>query len=371
MSIPRNHPIIIAMKLRLVDVRKYYPNGAVGVDNINLDVDDGQMIVLLGPSGCGKTTLLRLISGLDVPEKGSIVLDGIDITHWTPKKRDIAMVFQNYALYPHMTVKQNLEFGLKSRRVRRSERKEVVKWAAGMLGLSEYLGRKPKELSGGQRQRVALGRAIVRKPQLYLFDEPLSNLDTELRMRMRGEILSLHRRVNGTSIYVTHDQVEAMSLADLIFIMKEGRIISSGTPRDLYENPPDLFTAGFLGFPSMNLLEGMIADESNFVSSKGLAIPLVDIEEGKADKPIYERRKNLVLGIRPEDFQISSEGKVTGEVVSVENLGRSSLVLVRTESDDGIKIVALGDYEIGENIRFNPPTDRFYLFEKATGRRIS
>ena len=353
------------MKLRLVEVRKTYPNGAVGVDGINLDIEDGHMVVLLGPSGCGKTTLLRLISGLEMPDRGSIILDNIDITNWTPKKRDIAMVFQNYALYPHMTVRQNLEFGLKSRRIKRNERKETVKWAAQMLGLSDYLYRKPKELSGGQRQRVALGRAIVRKPKLYLFDEPLSNLDTELRMRMRGEILSLHRRVNATSMYVTHDQVEAMSLADLIFIMREGRIISTGTPRELYDNPPDMFTAGFLGFPAMNLIDGMIGDGGVFISQKGLLVPL----NGNSGRT--GRRQNVVLGIRPEDFIIDSEGSVEGEIVSVENLGHSALILVMTNDDEGLKVIGHRDFEIGEKIKFQLPETKIYLFERATGKRIN
>ncbi len=346
------------MKLILEKIRKAYSNKALAVDDVSLEVADGQMAVLLGPSGCGKTTLLRLISGLEVPDSGRITLDGHDITNWEPKRRDIAMVFQNYALYPHMSVRGNLEFGLKSRNIPKPERDQSVGWAAGMLGLAELLNRQPKELSGGQRQRVALGRAIVRRPKLYLFDEPLSNLDAELRMRMRGEILSLHRRVGGTSIYVTHDQVEAMSLADIIFIMKQGRIVSSGTPKELYMDPPDLFTAGFLGFPSMNLIDGNISNNC-FISSFGLNIPLAKKSKGGT----------AVFGIRPEDVIISDKGEIAGEILSIENLGRQELLLVQVASGDRLKLVAGGGYSIGDKVRFAFANDKAYLFDKESGER--
>jgi ABC-type sugar transport system ATPase subunit len=347
------------MKLILDEIRKAYSNKALAVDDVSLKVADGQMAVLLGPSGCGKTTLLRLISGLEVPDGGQIRLDGHDITNWEPKRRDVAMVFQNYALYPHLSVRGNLEFGLKSRHIPKAERDKSVEWAAGMLGLAELLDRQPKELSGGQRQRVALGRAIVRRPKLYLFDEPLSNLDTELRMRMRGEILSLHRRVGGTSIYVTHDQVEAMSLADIIFIMRQGKIVSSGTPKELYADPPDLFTAGFLGFPAMNLIDGDVSDNC-FVSSLGLRIALTNKSRSGA----------AVFGIRPEDVTISGSGEMVGEILSIENLGRQELLLAQTDSGDRLKLVASGGYAIGEKIKFAFVKDKAYLFDKGTGQRV-
>ncbi|MEE9555607.1 MAG: ABC transporter ATP-binding protein [candidate division Zixibacteria bacterium] len=350
------------MKLRLSNIRKVYPNGAIGVDNIDLQVNDGQMTVFLGPSGCGKTTLLRLICGLESPDEGTIFLDGADVTRWEPKRRDIAMVFQNYALYPHMSVKQNLEFGLKARKIPKAQSEESVSWAAGLLGLNELLSRKPKELSGGQRQRVALGRAIVRKPKLYLYDEPLSNLDAELRMRMRGEILALHRRVNGTSIYVTHDQVEAMSLADIIFIIKEGKIVSSGPPNDLYNNPPDLFTAGFLGFPAMNLIEGT-AENGAFILTDGLKIPV----DGKS----VPASESIVLGIRPEDILIDETGDIKGEVISLENLGRSVLLYVKSSSGDEIKIVADKEYHVGERISARFSTDRILFFDKKSNKRVT
>lgn len=350
------------MKLRLSNIHKRYPNGAMAADNIDLQVDDGQMTVFLGPSGCGKTTLLRLICGLENPDSGIIFLDNEDITNWEPKRRDIAMVFQNYALYPHMTVRQNLEFGLKARNIPKQNTDESVNWAADLLGLKNLLNRKPKELSGGQRQRVALGRAIVRKPRLYLFDEPLSNLDAELRMRMRGEILALHRRVNGTSIYVTHDQVEAMSLADKIFIMKEGKIVSSGPPNELYDNPPDLFTAGFLGFPAMNLIDGRIED-GEFISERGSKIPVSDNVVSDSD--------SIVFGIRPEDVAIDTPGDLRGEVISLENLGRSVLLYIKTSSGDEIKIVAEKEYHVGERISARFSIDRILFFDKKSNKRVT
>jgi multiple sugar transport system ATP-binding protein len=349
------------MKLVLNQLRKAYSAKTAAVDNVSLEVADGQMAVLLGPSGCGKTTLLRLISGLEIPDSGNITLDGHDITDWEPKRRDIAMVFQNYALYPHMSVRGNLEFGLKSRHIVKEERDKSVSWAAEMLGLAELLERQPKQLSGGQRQRVALGRAIVRRPKLYLFDEPLSNLDAELRMRMRGEILSLHRRVRGTSIYVTHDQIEAMSLADIIFIMRHGRLVSSGSPKELYNNPPDLFTAGFLGFPAMNLIEGVVTDNS-FVSGSGLRLTLPE--------RMLHKSGAVVFGIRPEDVTISKRGDISGEIISIENLGRQELLLAQVESGDRLKLISDGGYGIGDKIKISFAFERSFLFDKESGKKI-
>jgi ABC-type sugar transport system ATPase subunit len=349
------------VKLRIANVTRKFPDGTVGVEDIDLSVDDGQMAVILGPSGCGKTTLLRLIAGLETPDEGRIILDGADITAWEPKRRDVAMVFQNYALYPHMTVRRNLEFGLRARNMDRGERERAVAWAAGLLDLEGYLDRRPAELSGGQRQRVALGRAIVRKPKLYLFDEPLSNLDAELRMRMRGEILRLHREVNGTSLYVTHDQVEAMSLADMVFIIRGGNIVSSGPPRELYENPPDVFTAGFLGFPSMNLIDGRI-DEGRFVSERGLRVP------GAGEST--SASGSVILGIRPEDIIMDEAGDIKGEIRSLENLGRSFLLYVGAETGDEIKIVTSREYRVGERISARFDAARILLFDSGSKARI-
>jgi ABC-type sugar transport system ATPase subunit len=292
---------------------------------------------------------------LEDPTSGEIYIDGVNIGGWEPKRRDVSMVFQNYALYPHMTVGKNLEFGLKSRKIPKEERIQFINWAAELLELRELLDRRPKELSGGQRQRVALGRAIVRKPKLYLFDEPLSNLDAELRMKMRGEILSLHRKVEGTSIYVTHDQVEALSLADIIFIMKDGRIVSSGSPKELYERPPNLFTAGFLGFPAMNLLRGRIL-ENGFITDSGVNIKLMmplDLPESS----------DLTLGVRPDDIIIDKNGEIRGKIVSLENLGRSVLLYVELEKGEKIRIQGEGNYTIGDTVSFNFPANRLYLYD--------
>jgi ABC-type sugar transport system ATPase subunit len=352
--------ILRRMKLELSQVSKVYGGGTIAVDNVDLEVHEEEMAVFLGPSGCGKTTLLRLISGLETPDSGKIFLGGDDITCWEPKKRDIAMVFQNYALYPHMSVRQNLQFGLKARRMPKAECDESVEWAAELLDLQKLLDRKPKELSGGQRQRVALGRAIVRKPKLYLYDEPLSNLDAELRMRMRGEILALHRRVNGTSIYVTHDQVEAMSLADRIFLMKDGKIVASGPPNDLYGNPPDLFTAGFLGFPAMNLIEGKI-EGGEFISNRGLRV--------RVDEKAVPRSGPVVLGIRPEDIEVEESGVIKGEVISLENLGRSVLLYVRTTGDEELRIVARREYHVGKSVNAHFAPDKMLFFDQESKKR--
>jgi ABC-type sugar transport system ATPase subunit len=347
------------MKLKLENLMMKYPNGAVGVRNIDFEVDHGQLVVLLGPSGCGKSTLLRLISGLESPTQGEIHLDNQDITEWEPKRRDISLVFQNYALYPHMNVRENLEFGLKSRKIAKDERDKSVEWAANLLELGELLNRKPKELSGGQRQRVALGRAIVRKPKLYLYDEPLSNLDAELRMKMRGEILSLHKRVNGTSIYVTHDQTEAMSLADVIYIMNNGEIVASGPPSELYENPPDVFTAGFLGFPGMNLINGII-ENGNFYSKNRLKIPLTgELPDQK-----------IIMGIRPENIKINTDGDISGKIVSLENLGRSKLYYLELEGGEMIKTESIDDYNIGATVRLKIDSDMIFLYDKESGQLI-
>jgi len=345
------------MKLKIVDLKKTFPNGSVGVEKLNIEVKEGQFAVLLGPSGCGKSTLLRLISGLETPTEGKIYIDEADITDWEPKRRDVAMVFQNYALYPHMSVRENLEFGLKSRKIPKEERKRFIEWAAELLELRDLINRKPKELSGGQRQRVALGRAIVRKPKLYLFDEPLSNLDAELRMKMRGEILALHRTVNGTSIYVTHDQVEAMSLADIIYIMKDGKIVSSGSPKELYDNPPDLFTAGFLGFPAMNLLRGKFSNNV-FISDKGTEIQTNIQTDISVKSP-----NNITLGIRPDDIEIGTEGNIQGKIISLENLGRSVLLYVELEKGEKIRIQGEGAYSIGDMVSVGFSADRIFVYD--------
>ena len=286
----------------LKNVCKVYEGGNKVVTDVNFTVNDKEFVVLVGPSGCGKTTTLRMIAGLEEISSGEILIDGKVVNFLQPKDRDIAMVFQNYALYPHMTVYENMAFGLKLKKVDKKEIDQRVKEAARILSLENYLDRKPKALSGGQRQRVAVGRAIVRKPKVFLFDEPLSNLDAKLRVQMRTEISKLHKQLGATMIYVTHDQTEAMTMGDRIVVMKDGIINQVDTPMNLYNNPVNKFVAGFIGSPAMNFIEGKVIEENalKFTSSKsGLKLILSDNLAGKLKTFINQ---NIWLGIRPENI---------------------------------------------------------------------
>lgn len=286
----------------LKNISKIYEGGTIAVNNINIEIQDKEFVVLVGPSGCGKTTTLRMIAGLEDITKGDLLIDGVIVNDVLPKNRDIAMVFQNYALYPHMTVFENMAFGLKLRKIPKQEIQTRVNEAAAILGLNEYLNRKPKALSGGQRQRVALGRAIVRKPKVFLFDEPLSNLDAKLRVQMRTEISRLHHQLGTTMIYVTHDQTEAMTMGDRIVVMKDGIIQQVDTPINLYKNPVNKFVAGFIGSPAMNFLEGSIVKSNGlqFLSSGGN----LKVDFSGAILTMLEKyiNKKIWLGIRPEDI---------------------------------------------------------------------
>jgi len=281
--------------IRLDEVTKRYPNGVMAVDSVSLDIGDGEFVVLVGPSGCGKTTLLRSIAGLEDITSGSIYIGDDDITERQPQQRDIAMVFQNYALYPHMTVRDNLAYGLKLRRMDRQERERRVADVAGKLGLEELLDRKPAALSGGQRQRVAMGRAIVREPRAFLMDEPLSNLDAKLRVSMRAELARLHERLGVTTVYVTHDQIEAMTLGQRVAVMRDGVLQQVDTPQNLFQHPKNLFVAAFIGSPSMNLIEAQLADGSVRFAGLELALP--------AGSPMAALERTVILGIRPSDFE--------------------------------------------------------------------
>lgn len=284
----------------LKDISKFYEVGIIAVNKVNLEIKDKEFVVLVGPSGCGKTTTLRMIAGLEEISEGELVIDGKFVNNVPPKDRDIAMVFQNYALYPHMTVYENMAFGLKLRKIPKSEINERVNEAAEILGISDYLNRKPKALSGGQRQRVAVGRAIVRKPKVFLFDEPLSNLDAKLRVQMRTEISKLHKKLGATIIYVTHDQTEAMTMGDRIVVMKDGIVQQINTPLNLYNNPSNKFVAGFIGSPAMNFIEGIITNNQQFESqNKGLIIKL---NEGQLEILNNYINKKIWLGVRPEDI---------------------------------------------------------------------
>ena len=310
-------------------VTKSFPNGYIAVRDLSLTIDDGEFMVLVGPSGCGKTTLLRLIAGLEQVTAGRIAIDGQDVTDRPPRKRDVAMVFQSYALYPHMNVRQNLGYGLKVRRTSKAEIRKRVEEVAALLGLSELLDRRPAQLSGGQRQRVAMGRAIVRKPRAFLMDEPLSNLDAKLRVGMRASLSELHARLEVTSVYVTHDQVEAMTLGQRVAVMRDGRILQVDRPQRLYEEPQDLFVAAFIGSPAMNLVEARI--DGNDVVFGQFRVPL---DSGRRPAASV---KDVVLGIRPEAFEDArfAAGElptVDVSVVVLEELGADSFALFRVDA---------------------------------------
>src|SRR5690606_16492727 len=291
--------------LRHVD--KVYGGGVKAVNDLNLEIKDGEFMVLVGPSGCGKSTALRMIAGLEEISNGEILIGDRVVNHLPPKDRDIAMVFQNYALYPHMTVEENLAFGLKLRKMPKAEIQKRVQEAAKMLGLEPYLKRKPAALSGGQRQRVAMGRAIVREPQAFLMDEPLSNLDAKLRVSMRASLNTLHERLGVTTVYVTHDQVEAMTLGDRVCVLRDGVLQQVDTPQNLFDNPVNLFVAGFMGSPSMNFVTAELTrgDGGAHVVFAGFKLPVPD--STFAEKPGLDQYlgRKLILGIRPSDFEDS------------------------------------------------------------------
>ncbi|OAA24061.1 ABC transporter ATP-binding protein [Kosmotoga sp. DU53] len=324
----------------LKNVTKVYPNGFKAVKNISLDVLDQEFVVLLGPSGCGKTTTLRMIAGLEEITEGTIEIGGKIVNDVEPKDRDIAMVFQNYALYPHMTVYENMAFGLKLRKFPKPEIDKRVKEAARILGIESLLDRKPKQLSGGQRQRVAVGRAIVRNPKVFLFDEPLSNLDAKLRVQMRAELKRLHKNLQATIIYVTHDQVEAMTMADKIVIMKDGIIQQIGDPYSVYFDPQNKFVAGFIGTPAMNFINAkLISDKGKlWVTAETMKIIVPDKFAPKLEPYID---KDIIFGIRPENIydkmfavNATEENTVTGMVDVVEPLGSETLIHATIDGND-------------------------------------
>jgi multiple sugar transport system ATP-binding protein len=345
--------------ISIAGVRKTYGVATV-LSDIDLDIGDGEFVVLVGPSGCGKSTLLRMIAGLEEISDGTIRIGERVVNDLPSKDRDIAMVFQNYALYPHMSVRDNMAFSLKLRRAERSEIDRRVRDAATILGLTPLLDRLPRQLSGGQRQRVAMGRAIVRSPQVFLMDEPLSNLDAKLRVQMRSEIKELHQRLKTTTIYVTHDQIEAMTMADRVVIMRDGAVEQIGRPLDLYDHPANLFVAGFIGSPAMNLIEGRI-DDATFYDDGGEVWPI-----GRA--PTGATRS--VLGIRPEHFRLDSAG-LPFEVLLVEPTGSETQVLVRR---GGQQIVCLlrerATARPGDVLHLTYGPEQAHTFSKETGLRI-
>jgi multiple sugar transport system ATP-binding protein len=337
------------------------------IGRISFDIEDGEFVVLVGPSGCGKSTLLRIIAGLETATSGEISIGGRAVTHVPPKNRDIAMVFQNYALYPHMTVEENMGFALTMKGMNKGAVAERVKSAASILDLDSLLRRFPKELSGGQRQRVAMGRAIVRDPQVFLFDEPLSNLDAKLRVAMRSEIKALHQRLKTTTVYVTHDQVEAMTMADKIVVMNKGVVEQIGAPLELYDNPKNTFVAGFIGSPSINLIRGEVFDNI-FVSSKGSKIDLTD-EGRKRGK--FSDSASVTIGIRPEHFEMNPHG-IPVKVGLIEPMGSETQVIVHTERGDELTCLFRDRVSAapGEIIRLAAPPHAMQFFDGDSGARL-
>jgi multiple sugar transport system ATP-binding protein len=351
--------------VEIADVRKAF--GSVEVlHGVNVSIENGAFVVLVGPSGCGKSTLLRMIAGLENITSGQIRIGERIVNDLPPKSRDVAMVFQNYALYPHMTVAANMGFSLKLRNAPKEEIDTQVQRAAAILGLEPLLERYPRQLSGGQRQRVAMGRAIVRDPQVFLFDEPLSNLDAKLRVQMRTEIKELHQRLRTTTVYVTHDQIEAMTMADKIVVMHDGIVEQIGAPLELYDRPANLFVAGFIGSPAMNFFTGKIRANgvSTFETRSGVKLPISAKSSGSDGRP-------AVYGIRPEHFALAEDG-APGEVVVVEPTGSEIQVVAKIGGQDITAVFReRHQFKPGDKIRLKPDPKLAHLFDEPTGKRLT
>jgi len=352
----------------LRNVRKTYSNGIETIKGVSLEVEDREFVVFVGPSGCGKSTLLRMIAGLEDITDGDLMIDGTRANEQQPAQRGLAMVFQSYALYPHMTVEDNMGFALKLASVPKEERHRKVMDAARILQLEPWLKHKPGQMSGGQRQRVAIGRAIVRNPKVFLFDEPLSNLDAALRGQMRVELTSLHRKLGATTIYVTHDQIEAMTMADKIVVLRAGNVEQVGAPLELYHRPANLFVAGFIGAPKMNLVDAsVVAASQDSVTVRAMGVDLTlaldarDVQVGDT----------ATLGIRPEHLMIAHDGILGGTVTLAERLG--SLTILHVQGDDGTLLTVQADgsdmTETGQVVRMSAPSDVCHLF-RADGRAV-
>jgi multiple sugar transport system ATP-binding protein len=353
--------------------QRIYPGSdKPAVDDLNLEIEDGEFMVLVGPSGCGKSTSLRMLAGLEEVTDGTIRIGDRDITHVPPKDRDIAMVFQNYALYPHMTVGENMGFALKMAGVSKAERSTRVQEAAKLLDLEEYLNRKPKALSGGQRQRVAMGRAIVRQPQVFCMDEPLSNLDAKLRVSTRTQIAALQQRLGITTVYVTHDQVEAMTMGDRVAVLKDGILQQVDTPLALYDRPANLFVAGFIGSPAMNLLSGKVGSDGRVE---------VDGHELLVDREALSRADGEVtLGVRPESWRVAEDGEAGYpiKVAVIEELGADAYLYgtLAAEGSDPlhqmvVRVEARRDLVKGATVRLATTPDKVHVFDTASGARLS
>ncbi len=351
-------------EVKIRDLRKSFGSLEV-IHGVDVDVGDGEFVVLVGPSGCGKSTLLRMIAGLEHISAGTISIGERVVNNLPPSERDIAMVFQNYALYPHKTVYANMAFSLRMRRMDASEIRKRVDHAAEILGLTEYLERYPRALSGGQRQRVAMGRAIVRNPQVFLFDEPLSNLDAKLRVQMRAEIKELHQRLGTTTVYVTHDQIEAMTMADKIVVMQNGEIEQVGSPLELYDTPVNRFVAGFIGSPAMNFLPGIARPGKKFqveVDGVNLSVPAVsNISDGQ----------KILIGIRPENLELGDDG-IPVTVSVIEPTGAETHVICRCGNAEIVAIFREREqFKVKQQLHLRPKSNLVHLFDATSGMRIT
>jgi multiple sugar transport system ATP-binding protein len=368
--------------LQLKNINKIYPNGVQAVFDFNLDIKDKEFIVFVGPSGCGKSTTLRMIAGLEDITSGELYIDDVYMNDTAPKDRDIAMVFQSYALYPHMSVYDNIAFGLKLRKVPKATIKEKVYAAAEQLGLLQYLDRKPKALSGGQRQRVALGRSIVRDAKVFLMDEPLSNLDAKLRVQMRGDLIRLHQRLGTTTIYVTHDQIEAMTMATRIVVMNKGYIMQVGSPKEIYDKPTNMFVAGFIGTPPMNFIHGSVNNKGVFEAGPhSIKIPNDKLEIIKANK-FFD--KPIVLGIRAEDIHDDEvvmaaypDGVLNIKVDVAELLGAETNIYTNINGPDKdksnviAKVNARTNIHIGDTIKLAFDLNKIHFFDPESELRLT
>ena len=359
-------------EVKLEHITKIFGKDIVAAKDINLVIKDKEFVVLVGPSGCGKSTILRTIAGLEEPTDGKVFIDNIDVTFIPPKDRDVAMVFQNYALYPHMTVYDNMAFGLKLRRFPKQEIKTRIDNASKILGIEELVGRRPKELSGGQKQRVAVGRTIVRNPKVFLFDEPLSNLDAKLRVQMRAELSKLHNRLQATMIYVTHDQTEAMTMGDRIVVLKDGKIQQISDPINLYNNPDNIFVAGFIGSPSMNFIHGKITgNEKIFFVNENVRIEIKEMIVNGIRSFI---NKEIIWGIRPEHLiPVSCKEKESFDAIIsvVEPMGNEIFLYLDLEGFELVaRVESQSGFKVGENLRLKPHVELTHFFNIKTGKKI-
>ncbi len=346
--------------------RIYQPGQRPAVDNLDLDIGDGEFLVLVGPSGCGKSTTLRMLAGLEPIDGGAVFIGDTDVTMLPPRERDIAMVFQSYALYPHMTVGENIGFHLKIKKLPKAEITTRVAEAARLLDLEDYLDRKPAKLSGGQRQRVAMGRAIVRQPKVFLMDEPLSNLDAKLRVQTRTQIAALQRRLGVTTVYVTHDQVEAMTMGDRVAVLKDGLLQQCASPRELFTRPANLFVAGFIGSPAMNLLPATL-DEAGAMFGP-VAIPLTAAQRSSATS------EAVTVGIRPEALRVESGGGIDAVVSTIEELGSDAFLYCTVDGVDGFVVCrseGLSGARPGDRVNLVPDQAAVHIFDTATGLRLA